>query len=273
MTIRVTDDLGHELDLPDDPRRIVSLVPSLSESLWWFGVADRVVAVTEYCVAPPHGFPAAERVRGTKNPDVARIAELEPDLVLANQEENRELDVDRLREAGVPVYVTAPSSVPAAAEMLAEVGALVGAAKQGAGLRQEIDRALETKSSDGRRMRAFVPVWRDPWMATGTGTYAADLLARCGFEVVPDEGRYPEVELAEVGDLEPEVVLLPDEPYVFGEEDRAAFADWDTRVRRIDGTQLTWYGPRTPYAIGELTRLRRSLDRRRRARSGMGGRQ
>lgn len=251
--------------MPDEPRRIVSLVPSLSETLWWFSVADRVVAVTDYCVAPPHGFPVAERIRGTKNPDVARIVELGPDLVLANQEENRELDVSRLREAGVPVYVTAPSSVQAAAEMLAVVGALVGAQKQGEGLRQAIDRALETKAGPGPGpglLRAFVPVWRDPWMATGTGTYAADLLRRCGFAVVPDRPRYPEVELGEVRDVAPEVVLLPDEPYAFDEADRAVFADWDARVRRIDGAQLTWYGPRTPYAIGELTRLQRSLHRR-----------
>lgn len=227
-----------------------------------------MVAVTDYCVAPPHGFPAAERVRGTKNPDVARIVELEPDLVLANQEENRELDVSRLRDAGLPVYVTAPNSVPEAATMLAEVGALVGAPKQGAGLRQAIDRALETKAGPGPGLlRAFVPVWRDPWMATGTDTYAADLLRRCGFAVVPDRPRYPEVELTETRDLAPDVVLLPDEPYAFGEEDRAVFADWDARVRRIDGTQLTWYGPRTPYAIGELTRLQRSLHRRPRART------
>lgn len=242
-------------------------MPSLSETLWWFHVADRLVGVTEYCTAPPHGFPNAERIRGTKNPDVARIAELDPDLVLANQEENRQRDVERLRDEGVPVYVTAPSSVAQAARMLGDLGRLVGAGGQGEGLAQAIDRALETKGDvPGEPLRAFVPVWRDPWMATGTGTYAADLLRRCGFAVVPDAARYPEVTLEEVRALEPDVVLLPDEPYAFGEADRAAFAGWDVRIRRIDGTQLTWYGPRTPYAIGELTRLNRAL-RRRRARS------
>lgn len=248
----------------------MSLVPSLSETLWWLHAADRVVGVTDYCVAPPHGFPNATRVRGTKNPDTDAIVGLEPDLVLANQEENRELDVRRLREAGVPVYVTAPASVPDAARMLADVGALLGLEKAGQGLAQSIERTLEVKRADTGRelLRAFVPVWRDPWMATGTGTYAADLLRWCGFQVVPDAPRYPEVTLDEVRALAPDVVLLPDEPYAFAEEDREAFADWDVRVRRIDGTQLTWYGPRTSYAIAELTRLNRSirrLDRRRKA--------
>lgn len=263
MTIRVTDDLGVDLEVPDEPQRIVSLVPSLSETLWWLRAADRVVGVTDHCTAPPHGFPAAERVRGTKNPDVDAIVALAPDLVLANQEENRRLDVERLRGAGVAVYVTAPSSVPDAARMLADVGALVGAAKAGHGLAQSIERALEIKRADERApLSAFVPVWRDPWMATGTGTYAADLLRWCGFRVLPDTPRYPEVDLAEVRGLDPDVVLLPDEPYAFGDADRAVFTDWRARVRRIDGTQLTWYGPRTPYAISELTRLHRAIRRR-----------
>lgn len=276
MTIKVVDDLGTELDVPEPPRRIVSLVPSLSETLWWFHLADRVVGVTDYCVAPPHGFPSADRVRGTKNPDVAAIVGLEPDLVLANEEENRRLDVERLREAGVAVYVTAPRTVPAAARMLADVGAAVGAAAAGRGLCQSIERALEQASARaGEPLRAFVPIWRDPWMATGAATYAADLLRRTGFEVLPDDpdGRYPEVALDDVRALGPDVVLLPDEPYAFSEADKSAFASWDARVRLLDGTALTWYGPRTPHAIGDLTRMARSIRRRRarvagRSRSG-----
>lgn len=266
MSIRVVDALGTALELPDQPRRIVSLVPSLSETLWWFHVADRVVGVTTYCVAPPHAFDGAERVRGTKNPDVARIVELAPDVVLANQEENRELDVRRLREAGVAVYVTAAHSVQEAADMLVEVGRVVGAGDAGAGLAQKISRAVDTKGTDGPRLRAFVPVWRDPWMAAGTDTYMADLLAHCGFQVVPDVPRYPEVSLQDVRAAGVDVVLLPDEPYAFGEQDRAAFAAWDVPTRLVDGTQLTWYGPRTPYAIGELTRLWRQLRRQARRR-------
>jgi len=171
--------------------------------------------------------------------------------------------VDRLREAGVAVYVTAPSSVAEAAASLSRLGAALGAAKAGEGLAQQIERTLEVKrAGDVAPLRTFVPIWRDPWMATGTDTYAADLLRWCGFAVLPDAPRYPEVTLEQVRELAPEVVLLPDEPYAFGEADRAAFAGWDARIRRIDGTQLTWYGPRTTYAIGELTRLNRAIRRR-----------
>lgn len=267
MTTRVvTDALGDDVDVPAVPERIVSLVPSLSETLWWLHAADRVVGVTEYCVAPPHGFPAAERVRGTKNPDVERIVALEPDLVLANFEENRQLDVARLRERGVPVYVTAPRTVRGAASMLAGVGALVGAADAGRELAQSIRRALDraARRCPDPPLRAFVPVWREPWMATGRDTYAGDLLAACGFAVVPpgEDGRYPEIALAAARDLDPDAVLLPDEPYAFGRADREEFRDWRARTRLIDGTALTWYGPRTPHAIGDLVRLARGIARR-----------
>lgn len=271
MSDEITDELGHPVVLRDVPRRIVSLVPSLSETLWWLGVADRLVGVTDWCVAPPHGYPGATRVRGTKNPDVAAVVGLAPDLVVANEEENRRVDVERLRHAGVPVYVTAPRTVPDAARTLAAIGRLVGEEKAGDGLAQEVERALDQLASPGRPtpLRTFCPIWRDPWMATGPDTYAADLLAWAGFELVPSDrvDRYPRVALPEVEQLDPDVVLLPDEPYVFGEHDREPFRDWRARVRRVDGTLLTWYGPRTPYALAEFGRLGRSL-RRRRARAG-----
>jgi ABC-type Fe3+-hydroxamate transport system substrate-binding protein len=267
VSATITDELGATVDLPDAPRRLVSLVPSLSETLWWYGVADRLVAVTEWCVAPPHGFPNAVRIRGTKNPDTAAIVELAPDLVLANEEENRQLDVERLRDAGVPVYVTAPRTVPEAARTLATLGELVGAGSAGAGLAQEVERALDQLASLRRAtpLTTFCPVWRDPWMATGRATYAGDLLAWTGFEVVPADadGRYPEVEVDDVRRAGPDVVLLPDEPYVFGDDDRAAFDGWDVPVRLVDGTQLTWYGPRTPYALAEFGRRNRDLRKRR----------
>lgn len=263
----VTDELGAEMEVPSRPERIVSLVPSLSEALWWVGAADRIVGVTEHCVAPPDAYTRAQRVRGTKNPDVDAIVALEPDLVVANEEENRELDVRRMRDAGVTVYVTAPRTVHQAADTLAGLGGLVDAGKPGQGLRTDILRAVD--AARGLRpyesLETFCPIWRDPWMATGRDTYAGDLLSLCGYAVLPADpgGRYPVVELDAIAARRPEVVLLPDEPYVFGEGDRDVFAAWGARVRLLDGTQLTWYGPRTPYALTELARQARMFAHRR----------
>lgn len=262
MSPTLVDDLAHPVPLSGPPERIISLVPSLSETLWWWRLGDRVVGVTDWCVAPPHGFPNGARVRGTKNPDTAAIIGLEPDLVVANEEENRELDVQRLREAGVAVYVTKVRSVPEAASSLAALAAALGVEAAGAGLAQDIQRALARMPSEIVPIRTFCPVWRDPWIAVGTDTFAADLLARAGFRVVPDDPRYPPVDLADVEAADVDAVLLPDEPYTFADTDRDAFARWSARVRLIDGTALTWWGPRTPSALASLARLAAHLRRR-----------
>jgi ABC-type Fe3+-hydroxamate transport system substrate-binding protein len=274
---RVVDDLGAEVEVPWTPQRLVSLVPSLSETLWWWHLADALVGVTDWCVAPPSAFRDAVRVRGTKNPNVAAIVDLEPDLVVANEEENRELDVQRLRDAGVAVYVTRVRTVEDAAGSLARLGDAVGAARAGEGLAQTIVRALDQLPRVSRRPTTFCPVWRDGvpdgaapedevWWATGRDTFGADLLTHAGFEVVPalPDGRYPRLPLREVATLDPDVVLLPDEPYAFGPADRATFSAWRARTRLVDGTALTWWGPRTPHAVGDLSRLARQLARPRR---------
>jgi ABC-type Fe3+-hydroxamate transport system substrate-binding protein len=273
----VVDDLGTEVASTGKPRRLVSLVPSVSETLWWWHLADDLVGVTDWCVAPPAAYDHASRVRGTKNPDVAAIVALEPDLVIANEEENRELDVQRLREAGVPVYVTRVRTVRGAADSLARLGHALGVGKAGEGLAQSIVRALDQLPSVPRPPRTFCPVWRDGipaggapedevWWATGRDTFAADLLAHAGFEVVPDtpDGRYPRLPLGEIAAIDPDVVLLPDEPYAFGSADREVFSSWRARTRLVDGTAMTWWGPRTPHALGDLARLARQLSRPRR---------
>ena len=265
---KVEDDLGAAVEVPSHPTRIVSLVPNLSEALWWWHLEDRVVGVTDWCVAPPGAFARAQRVRGTKNPDVAAIVDLEPDVVVANEEENRELDVTRLRDAGVEVYVTRVRTVAEAADSLARLGAALGEERAGVGLRQTIVRALDQARPPSAPLATLCPVWREPWMATGRASFAGDLLTRCGFAVVPDDpdGRYPTLTLDDAAALGAEVVLLPDEPYPFGDADLADFANWQARIRLIDGTALSWWGPRTPHAIGDLTRLARSLRSRRRRR-------
>lgn len=255
MPVTLVDDLGHPVAVDPDapPARIVSLVPSLSETLVSWGLHDRIVGVTEWCIAPVDAFGGAARVRGTKNPDIAAIVELEPDLVVANEEENRRVDVERLRAAGVPVWVTAPRSLIEVAGCFDRLGPVVGAAGAAAALasaiRSACGRADAARADRGRGLRTFCPVWRDPWIAVGIDTIAADLLHHAGLDVLPRESRYPRVELAEIAALEPEVVLLPDEPYEFGSADAEVFADWPASVHLVDGMALTWWGPRTPAAL------------------------
>lgn len=257
------DGMGESVEVPVPTRRIVSLVPNLSEALALWGLADRLVAVTEYCVEPRDGFPAAERVRGTKNPDTARIVALAPDVVLANEEENRRLDVERLRQSGVAVYVTRVRTMADVAASMAGVGAVVGRREAGEDLAGRIADAV--RAAPPRRVSAECAIWRDgaargteeTWWLVGGDTYAGALLDASGLRAAARTGeeRYPRVPLAALSAADPDVVLLPDEPYAFTEDDARAFSGWRTRVRHVSGTELFWWGPRTPAAVSRLRGL------------------
>ncbi len=237
--VQTLDDLGDPVDLPRPPVRIVSLVPSITEALAT-DVPDRLVGATDWCTHPADLDVA--RVRGTKNPDLKAIRALEPDLVVANKEENRALDVRRLRDAGVPVWVTDIETVPQALDSLDrlyEVALQVTRPDWLATARARWDIPLPST-----RGRVVVPIWRDPWMVVGPRTYTGDLLQRLGWTHVYDDGedRYPAVDLAAIDRADLDLVLLPDEPYVFTESDGPdAFTQVPTRL--VSGRLLTWYGP------------------------------
>jgi ABC-type Fe3+-hydroxamate transport system substrate-binding protein len=237
--VTVRDDLGTAVAVDRPARRVVSLVPSLTESVATTR-PSALVGATEWCTHP-HDLEAT-RVRGTKNPDVRKIIGLAPDLVLANREENRELDVRRLREAGVPVWVTEIETVPQAVESMTRVfGEALGwgSPQWLVDVRRAWDRPLPEV-----RARVAVPVWRDPWMVVGRDTFAGDLLRRLGYENVfsGHADRYPKVSVEDIDRVGTDLVLLPDEPYAFTADDGPeAFMRLETRL--VNGRLLTWYGP------------------------------
>lgn len=262
---RIVDDLGDVVELAEPPRRLVSLVPNLSELLVDWGLGDAVVGVTEYCVEPADGFTDALRVRGTKNPDTAAIIGLAPDLVVANEEENRRLDVERLRAAAVPVYVTRVRTVADVASSVESLGVALGRGDAGVALRRDILRAVDEARSVADRLglTGECAIWRnkdrdgvdETWWLVGGASYAGDLLTLCGFAPVvrgPTE-RYPRMSLGELIEGEPDVVFLPDEPYVFSAEDAHAFSGSPVRTCHVDGTTLFWWGCRTPGAVSWLS--------------------
>ena len=235
----VSDDLGHPLERSIPARRVVSLVPSITEALASVD-ADAIVGATDWCTHPVNL--AAQRIRGTKNPDVRAIVDLSPDIVIANQEENRELDVRRLRDAGIAVWVTRIETLDAALDSLHRVftAALGWSVPSWLPAARTAWSAPPTVSG----LRVLVPVWRDPWMVVGRQTFTADLLRRLGCDVVPAGGadRYPTVAPGDLDDLGADLVLLPDEPYVFTDADGPeAFVRTPTRL--VSGRILTWYGP------------------------------
>jgi ABC-type Fe3+-hydroxamate transport system substrate-binding protein len=250
-TRTAVDDLGQEITLPAGAGRVVSLVPSLTEAVARTR-PGALVGATDWCTHPA-GLDVT-RVRGTKNPDRAAIAALAPDLVLANQEENRELDVSRLRAAGIPVWVTRIESVADALTSLPRMFT--------EGLGWPVPGWLDDVVRDWSGPpppslgRAAVAVWRDPWIVVGSRTFTSDLLRQLGWENAfagsPD--RYPHADLAEIDRPDTDLVVLPDEPYVFTAADGPeAFA----RVRTVlvPGRALTWYGPSLLTARHDLAAL------------------
>ena len=246
------------------PERIVSLVPSLTEALFAFGAGERVVGRTRYCLWPPRAVGKVPTVGGTKKVDVSRLLELEPDLVVAVREENSRENVERIQEAGVPVFVGAPESVEGALWLLRELARIVEAPRTDAVL-DPIERVYARlregmKRTNSRRL--FVPIWKNPYMSVGSDTYAHDVLETCGGEnVCGGSTRYPIFTLEEVEAAQPEIVLLPDEPYPFSAEDLEDFyaldipAAHEDRIHLVDGKLLTWYGPRMASSLSQLAAL------------------
>ncbi|QYJ15500.1 Vitamin B12-binding protein [Rubrobacter xylanophilus DSM 9941] len=247
------------------PRRIVSLVPSLTEALFTFGAGERVVGRTRYCTQPPRAVRRVATVGGTKKVDVERVLALGADLVVAVREENRREDVEELRRAGVEVFLGEPRTVAEALGMLWELARRVGTPRADAFLKrtERVIRRLESSLPE-RPRRVFVPVWENPLMTVGAGTYAHDVLRLCGGEnVFEDRMRYPEVSPEEVEARRPEVVLLPDEPYPFSAAELSGYygldipAAYSDSIFLVDGKLLTWYGPRMAGSLAQLAALLR----------------
>jgi iron complex transport system substrate-binding protein len=277
------------------PRRVVSLVPSLTESMFELGFGSSVVAITDFCTQPAEVLSGLPRLGGPKNPNIQSIIELQPDLVLLNQEENTRQTVEALQEAEMPIWVTFPRTIRAALDILWTLAGIYQSPTAAARV-ETIERAVkwnELALEEGQSIRYFCPIWQESteaglrwWMTFNQDTYAADVLRVVGginvfserrrrYPLAADLGlveeqdpnhadtRYPRVTLEEILLAEPEVILLPDEPYNFTEADQEVICRLlkDTpacrceRVYRVEGSLITWHGTRLARAITELPSL------------------
>ena len=252
--MQIADDMGFKLELAHPPRRIVSLVPSWTETLFALGLNSEVVGVTKFCVEPAEPVRSIPKVGGTKNPDLRAIINLAPEIVIANAEENRREDIGRIRAAGIPVFTTYPRTVPGAVESILRVGRALGREAKAAGLARRITLCVsEIEAGVGvwtkLRLRVFCPIWKNPWMSFNADTYAHDVLRMLGYNnVFASAGeRYPATTLADAIERRPDIVLLPDEPYRFdkgdvGELKAVLPPALARRMLIVSGRDLHWYG-------------------------------
>jgi len=265
--MRYVDALDRTLEVKSPPRRIVSLVPSLTEALFVFGLEKAVVGVTNFCVEPKEAVAGKTKVGGTKTLDVPRVLALKPDLVVASAEENRKEDIQALVREGLPVFVTLPATVAAAIDLMEQLVEMTGAGAVGGRVVKEARRALaaaQAKREEREPVRTFCPIWRNPWMTIGPATYMHDFITVCGGVNVFEwrHERYPRVELSDMAERNPEVVLLPDEPYRFSAKHVPEFAAFgevsavrQNRIYLLEGKHLCWYGPRIAGSLGYVSSL------------------
>lgn len=252
------DQLGRTIEVPAHPQRIVSLVPSQTELLFDLGLGDRVLGITKFCTHPELWFRTKRRVGGTKKLKFDVIRELNPDLILANKEENNQADIEQL-EKEFPVWVSDVNDLDSALEMIRSIAELTnGDASE---LMAEIALGFQQLKPMAAKKKTLYLIWKDPYMAAGSDTFINDMMQRCGFANAVSESRYPEFSEEALALLNPELILLSSEPYPFKEKQIQELQVLlpKASIKLVDGEMFSWYGSRLKLAPTYFKELASSL--------------
>lgn len=238
--------------------RIVSLVPSITKTLCDLGLKNQIVGITNFCVDPPNLHRTADRVGGTKDPNLTRIAELNPTHIILNQEENRQVDIDVLK-AHFNVLVTFPKTPQDVPDMLNQLGAYLGVETLAQDLAHDVIAKIDLVKGTNYWLellgkRFLYLIWQDPWMAVGRDTYISNFLELLGLQnALNGSERYPVVNLEDVNNLNIDVVMLSSEPWPFRKRDadfiRQTLGPKCPKLYWIDGKAFSWYGATTIEAL------------------------
>jgi ABC-type Fe3+-hydroxamate transport system substrate-binding protein len=255
--IEIRDQLGNQISLSAKPERIVSIVPSQTELLHYLGLEEEVVGITKFCVHPKEWFDHKARVGGTKTLDLEKIHALQPDLIVANKEENNKEDIERLQQS-FPVYLSDIYTIEDSLEMIHSIGVLTDRLKIALELINDLNHSFTSFPSIKGRTLYFM--WNNPYMVAGRNTFIGNVMERLGLENCFSEqnGRYREISVGEIKSLKPDFIFLSTEPFPFKEEQAVALREnCDARVVIVDGEIFSWYGSRmlqmTDYFRGLLS--------------------
>ena len=242
---RVTDHLDRNLEVPFSIDRVISVVPSLTELLFSLGLERQISAITKFCIHPKELVSGYRKIGGTKNLQVSTILDLNPQLIIANKEENDRQQINQLAEK-VPVWVSDIRDLPQALKAIMEIGYLVNRKAVSGKLVSEIKKRFQTLPVTSTPPRALYMIWRKPYMAAGVDTFIHNMMTLAGLENVLKVKRYPELSMDDLSTMDPQVILLSSEPYPFHyrhiEEIQDSFPS--AKVLLVDGEMFSWYGSR-----------------------------
>ena len=241
--------------------RIVSLVPSLTELLFDLGLKNKIVGRTRFCIHPKDKIESVEIIGGTKNPNIPKIIELKPDLIIANKEENRLEDVHELKKFS-DVLVTEIKTIDDAIHAIQKISEKTGSIQRGEEIINDIKKLL-SQIPPTKPLRTAYFIWKKPWMTIGNDTYIHDVMKRYGLEnIFGDESRYPEITLQEIKNRKADIVLLSSEPYPFSNKHIQEITKElsNTNVMLVNGEWFSWYGSRMIPAFKQLNDWRSILS-------------
>lgn len=242
--MKFIDQLNNTILLESKPKRIVSLVPSQTELLYALGIGDRIVGVTKFCVHPKEQVSLQKKIGGTKNPSIEKIKSLNPDLIIANKEENREEDILKLQEI-CPVWVSDINTLEDSIEMIEKIGEIVQESEKSKNIIHQITNQFESLDVVKEKKSVLYLIWKNPFIGVGTSTFINDILIKCGFDnVLYPSKRYPEIE--ELDQYKPDIIFLSSEPFPFKENHISEIKKMfpNAKVILVDGEMFSWYGVR-----------------------------
>jgi ABC-type Fe3+-hydroxamate transport system substrate-binding protein len=249
--VQLTDQCNRQVSVKEKPKRIISLVPSQTELLYDLGLGNSIVGITRFCVHPEHALKNKRVVGGTKKIVENRIRELQPDLIICNKEENTK-EIVAFCDSIATTYISDISTLEDSLEMIQHIARLTGTQQKAEEITTQLKTNFKKLTSFKMKKRALYLIWKKPYMSVGNDTFIHDMINKAGFEnVMKDHKRYPQLELQDIVDLQPEVILLSSEPYNFKEADQlelcSAFAKAVKKVPQcitVDGEMFSWYGSR-----------------------------
>lgn len=244
MNLEFLDQMNRKVQIDFPPKRIVSLVPSQTELLFDLGLSKQLVGITKFCIHPEEVYRTKRRVGGTKTVSLDVVKELQPDLIIANKEENQQEQIEELMQL-YPVWISDISTFTEAMEMISLLGSITDKQSASLLLRQEIDLAW-SKLKPRKKERIIYLIWQDPIMVAGLETFIDNILHLAGFQNLIKQTRYPEMTLDDLQSLAPDRLFLSSEPYPFKEKHLKAFQRQlpHTKVQLVDGELFSWYGSR-----------------------------